>query len=54
VIAWTVNRPADIARLIDWQIDGLITDRPDLAQAVMRGKGLALPPPLAVTPRPAR
>ena len=44
VIAWTVNRPADMARLIGWGIDGIITDRPDLARQVMARRGLALPP----------
>jgi glycerophosphoryl diester phosphodiesterase len=28
VIPWTVNRTEDMARLIDWGVDGLITDRP--------------------------
>jgi glycerophosphoryl diester phosphodiesterase len=31
VLPWTVNRLADIRRLIDWGVDGLISDRPDLA-----------------------
>jgi glycerophosphoryl diester phosphodiesterase len=31
VLPWTVNRPADISRLIAWGVDGLISDRPDLA-----------------------
>lgn len=31
VVPWTVNLPADIKRLISWQVDGLISDRPDLA-----------------------
>ncbi len=44
VIAWTVNRPADMARLIGWEVDGLITDRPDLARQVMARCGLPLPP----------
>ena len=44
VIPWTVNKPADMRRLIDWGVDGLITDRPDLARSVMSGAGLLLPP----------
>jgi glycerophosphoryl diester phosphodiesterase len=28
---WTVNREDDMRRLFDWGVDGLITDRPDLA-----------------------
>lgn len=35
VIPWTVNRPDDMRRLIGWGVDGLITDRPDLARIVM-------------------
>lgn len=31
---WTVNDPADMRRLIAWGVDGLVTDRPDRAQAV--------------------
>jgi glycerophosphoryl diester phosphodiesterase len=47
VAPWTVNAPADMARLIGWGVDGLCTDRPDLARAVMAGAGLA--PPRAVS-----
>jgi glycerophosphoryl diester phosphodiesterase len=45
VLAWTVNRPEDMRRLIGWGIDGLITDRPDLARRVMCAAGLPLPVP---------
>jgi glycerophosphoryl diester phosphodiesterase len=30
VQVWVVNELADVRRLLDWGIDGLITDRPDL------------------------
>ncbi|MCA9955719.1 MAG: hypothetical protein KC434_13410 [Anaerolineales bacterium] len=30
VIPWTVNETADMQRLIDWGVDGIISDRPDL------------------------
>ncbi len=46
VLPWTVNDPADMARLIDWGVDGLITDYPDRARKVMADKGIALPPPV--------
>lgn len=29
VIPWTVNRVEDMRRMIDWQVDGIITDFPD-------------------------
>jgi glycerophosphoryl diester phosphodiesterase len=46
VIPWTVNAPADMARLIGWGVDGLITDYPDRLRAVMAEKGMALPQPI--------
>lgn len=35
---WTVNNPATMAQLIDKKVDGLITDRPDLALRVLAEK----------------
>jgi glycerophosphoryl diester phosphodiesterase len=43
VVPWTVNDPADMARLIDMKVDGLITDYPDRLRSVMAGKGMSLP-----------
>ncbi|HEY9548739.1 MAG TPA: glycerophosphodiester phosphodiesterase [Kiloniellaceae bacterium] len=43
VVVWTVNDPADMASLIDLGVDGLVTDYPDRARAVMAQKGLPLP-----------
>ena len=50
VLAWTVNEPPQIARMLDLGVDGIVTDRPDLVRDEMKRRGLALPPstPLAV------
>jgi len=45
VIPWTVNDEATMAKLIDWGVDGLISDYPDRLRKVMANKGLALPQP---------
>jgi glycerophosphoryl diester phosphodiesterase len=36
VKVWTVDEEADIRRLIDWGVDAIISDRPDVAVAVTR------------------
>lgn len=37
VHVWTVNEAADMQRLTEWGVDGLITDRPDVARQVLAG-----------------
>jgi len=51
VLPWTVNQRADMSRLIDWGVDGLITDFPDVLRDVRRERGL---PPAAATPGSSR
>ena len=40
VQVWTVNETADMERLLDWGVDGLISDRPDRAVEVVRARTL--------------
>jgi glycerophosphoryl diester phosphodiesterase len=44
VVPWTVNDPAVIERLLEWRVDGLITDYPGRVRAAMARRGMALPP----------
>jgi glycerophosphoryl diester phosphodiesterase len=50
VLPWTVNDPPDMARLIDWGVDGIITDYPDRLREVMAARRLPLPRPTPVAP----
>lgn len=47
VVPWTVNQRADMAKLMDWKVDGIITDDPAILRDVMRERGLTLPRGLA-------
>jgi glycerophosphoryl diester phosphodiesterase len=49
-VVWTVNRPADMARMIEMGVDGIISDHPDVLRQVAAGKGIALPKGSPVTP----
>lgn len=42
VIPWTVNEPSDIERMLDLNVDGLITDYPDRAREILRRRGVAV------------
>ncbi|XUM23904.1 glycerophosphodiester phosphodiesterase [Bradyrhizobium oligotrophicum S58] len=50
VVVWTVNKPEDMARLIDAGVDGIISDRPDLLRKATAEKGIALPVASAAAP----
>ena len=43
VVPWTVNTPADIAKVLDLDVDGIISDRPDRVREEMKRRGMALP-----------
>ena len=50
VVVWTVNKPADMARLIDMGVDGIISDHPDILRKAASEKGIALPAGSPVEP----
>lgn len=43
VIVWTVNEKSDMKRLMQWGVDGIITDYPDRLREVAQSQGQALP-----------
>ena len=49
VVPWTVNETAQMQRLIEAGVDGLITDYPDRLRAVLAALGKALPPQVAAS-----
>jgi glycerophosphoryl diester phosphodiesterase len=40
VVAWTVNQPGDIARMLDMGLDGIISDYPDRVLAELKRRGM--------------
>ena len=50
VVVWTVNKPDDMARMIELGADGIISDRPDLLRQAAAAKGIALPAGSPVSP----
>ena len=48
VQVWTVDDPGDMARLLEWGVDGIQTDRPDLLARVLHERhGRPAPPGLS-------
>ena len=45
VIPWTVDQAADMTRLIDLGVDGIITNHPDVLRKVLQDKGIPVPKP---------
>lgn len=43
VMPWTVNQKSQMERLIEWGVDGIITDYPDRLREVMAQRGMAVP-----------
>ncbi len=50
VVVWTVNKPEDMARMIEIGVDGIISDRPDLLRHAAGAKGIELPAGSPVNP----
>ncbi len=50
VIVWTVNDPAHVRTMLDWGVDGIISDRPDLVLRIMAERGMPLPAPTPIAP----
>jgi glycerophosphoryl diester phosphodiesterase len=44
VVPWTVNKRTDMERMLAFEVDGMITDRPDLLRALLEERGMAVPP----------
>ena len=50
VFVWTVNEFADLRRMIELGVDGIMTDYPDRLRQVAGEMGVALPRPTPITP----
>jgi glycerophosphoryl diester phosphodiesterase len=44
VVPWTVNEREDMEQMLGFNVDGMITDRPDVLRALLQHRGMAVPP----------
>ena len=42
IIPWTVNEPKDMQKMLDLNVDGIITDYPDILHALLKKKQIAI------------
>lgn len=42
VVVWTVNEPKDIERMLDWKVDGIISDYPDRVKRALVARGMKI------------
>jgi glycerophosphoryl diester phosphodiesterase len=45
VVPWTVNERCDMERMLEYGVDGMISDRPDRLRALLEERGIPVPPP---------
>ncbi len=50
VVVWTVNEPADIQKMLDLGVDGIISDRPDRVRTALAARGWRAPRPIPRSP----
>jgi glycerophosphoryl diester phosphodiesterase len=43
IVPWTVNEPDRMGALIEFGVDAIVTDRPDVLRGVFAERGLTLP-----------
>jgi glycerophosphoryl diester phosphodiesterase len=44
VVPWTVNERADMERMLEYGVDGMISDRPDRLRALLAERNMPVPP----------
>jgi glycerophosphoryl diester phosphodiesterase len=47
VVPWTVNEPADMERLLAFNVDGMTSDRPDVLRGFLEQRGFPVAPAVA-------